>query len=176
MRLFIGIPVCPTPELGQACRALQRSHPGIRLVPPENWHVTLRFLGEMEEANLVIDAMRLAVEGVARFSLSIRGVGAFPEARCARVAWAGIDSERISRVEEKLRFATRELGSPPERRPFSPHLTLARLQPAENISDWVEKLRNRLFHRTVVEELVLYRSELGARGPVYIREAVGQLR
>ena len=168
MRLFIGIPIPLHPGLIRAGANLEGCHQGVKRVPPQNWHITLRFFGEMEDAGPAVSAMKQAVKGVARFSLTVRGVGAFPEARRARVVWAGVESETIQFLESRIGEKTAKLGSPPEQRRFKPHLTLARIQPGCDVTDWVEQYRQKRFFRIMVNEVVLYRSKPGSEGPVYL--------
>jgi 2'-5' RNA ligase len=126
-RLFVAIDV---PDIVRAKLAsLKTSIDGARWVPAEQIHLTLRFIGDAEAE--LERSIRGALRGVAAasFEIAVKGVGQFPKDRPARVLWVGVEPEAplvalASAVEEAL-HAT---GLTPEDRPFSPHITLARLK------------------------------------------------
>jgi RNA 2',3'-cyclic 3'-phosphodiesterase len=101
--------------------------PGVRWVSPESLHVTLKFIGEQPDANVsnLEGALRTVI--APSFQVTFRGSGFFPTEKSARVFWTGIEAgpalvELAARVEQALI----PLGIAPEKRAFSPHLTLAR--------------------------------------------------
>jgi 2'-5' RNA ligase len=143
-----------------------------RWVKPENWHVTMKFLGRTfpRLVDWVHDMAREAASAVRPFRVSLRGLGAFPSVGRARVLWAGMEDEGdgfralASALEEKL---GKEF--PPEKRPFSAHLTVARFDPPVRLKEHAEELAAteipaRPFK---VGQLVLYRSHLSPRGARY---------
>ena len=146
-------------------------------MPRENWHLTMRFLGSTDPSSVPWVRERLAqvAEASPPCDTRVRGLGGFPSQRRAHVLWAGIDDDQGRLVS--LATAIREtlgLGSAPEGRPFTPHVTVGR-------SD--EKLALRGFGETSLEsdrfrvgELVLMRSHLRRPAPVYERVAVLPLR
>jgi RNA 2',3'-cyclic 3'-phosphodiesterase len=138
MRLFTAV------ELPETVRAAVRSSyeaeiapqlPGPRAVRPvaaENLHVTVRFLGETPEAALTALCEALssaAAEVPSAESVRVRGFGAFPSARAPRVLWAGIDdpSRTIALLEGAVSRRIAPLGFAPEERPYTPHVTVARV-------------------------------------------------
>jgi RNA 2',3'-cyclic 3'-phosphodiesterase len=144
---------------------------------PEN-HLTLHFFEELPAVRLpdVIDSMRETAGAIGPFSLEIRGVGAFPNARRARVVWAGVGagSEEVRTVVDRLRSALGQRGFPAEERPFVPHLTLARVRTPRD-AEWAGRFlsapeyASREWVRAPVSEIVLKESELlptGARHTV----------
>jgi 2'-5' RNA ligase len=139
MRLFIGValPDSARKEAAAACERLKqrtrRAAPRaqIRWVEPANLHVTLWFLGETKEA--AADAVRSALDSgfaVAPFDLQLARFGAFPETGSPRVLWMDVARGREQLVSLYLAIRDRlaTLGFEPERRGFSPHLTLARVK------------------------------------------------
>ena len=97
MRLFIA---CPIPEeikqnIRKVLDTLKESNADIRWVKPENMHITLKFLGEVEEERVprIIERVPRALEGIGPFSTEARGVGIFPNTRNARVLWIGLENE-----------------------------------------------------------------------------------
>ncbi len=101
-------------------------------VRPENLHITLRFLGDVESEALSVlgNALEEAYIGVEAFSLRVAGVGAFPNARRARVVWAGVTGaegplESVHRISE---MGARGIGLAADEKAFSPHVTLGRIR------------------------------------------------
>lgn len=169
-RLFLGIPI---PE---DVRSVLRSHlagvelPG-RAVPPESWHLTLRFLGDTPPDRL--DRLReelRATEVGSRAAVRFGGLGAFPGASRASVLWMGVEegAEALCALAERLEGAARRAGFPAEGRPFHPHLTLSRIQPPRDVRRLIERVPP-LSERMPVDAVLLYLSHL-ARGPARYEE------
>lgn len=137
-----------------------------RGVAAENWHLTLRFLGEIEPvaARAVAREVAGAVLGPP-FAVSFGGLGAFPRPERARVLWLGVDEGEagLRRVAERLETAIRQAGLPAEPRPFSAHLTLSRLREPTDVRSLIRRAPP-FGRRMQVTEVVLYRSHLGS-GP-----------
>ena len=113
MRLFIAVPLAPSPAFSTATQSLRALAPGARIVPGGSWHLTLRFLGELDNPLAAIAAMHEALPGVGAIMAEVRGVGVFPEPRAARVAWAAVEAPGLGHVAERIRNATANLGEPP---------------------------------------------------------------
>jgi 2'-5' RNA ligase len=102
-----------------------RRIPGVRFMPPDSYHVTLKFLGEVRDLDRVQRAV--ATIRAERFELTFRDLGFFPNARSPRILWAGIHADnRLPALASALDDALATNGFPREERPFQPHLTLAR--------------------------------------------------
>ncbi|HYF91197.1 MAG TPA: RNA 2',3'-cyclic phosphodiesterase [Symbiobacteriaceae bacterium] len=155
----------------------------VKWVPAHQFHFTLKFLGEVEAAAAAraMAAVRRAAAGAAPFSAAMRGLGCFPGPVRPSVLWAGVAEgadglgQLAARVEQEL---ARE-GFPPERRPFKPHLTLGRVRegafvPRAAVEALAEAERQD-FGRFGVERLVLMKSELTPRGPIYTPYGVAAL-
>lgn len=148
----------------------------VRWVPVENIHLTLKFLGDVSESNLEVlkDVLRTVVANYDKFEISIGGMGAFPQARRPRVIWIGIESPpELASIQRNIESETARLGYARERRPFSPHLTLARVSRGAGARD-VRKVAEALNSFKVgflgvarVEAVRLYRSELQPGGAIY---------
>lgn len=199
MRLFLGLPLPQPWQDGLARLAADFSRPSpdqpgvARLVwtRPGNWHLTLRFLGETNEAgrDAVVEAAGAALAALpfVPFALRAAGSGAFPSTARPRVLFAGLaeGAEQCRALAVCLEEAARRAGFAPEARPFVPHLTVARVKdregakPASRRPDLSADLLTALLtalDRTVwpvarADEVVLWRSETGQDGPRYTRLA-----
>ena len=170
-RLFIGVPL--TDEARRAVeKALPKKLPG-KLVPPENWHFTLRFLGSTaaEEREKIVQRLQSATCG-APFTIRFTDLGAFPHAGRARVLWLGIDegSERMIQLAAIAEGAARSVGLAAQSKEFTPHLTLSRIDPPQSVKTLVASKLN-FGGRMRVESVVLYRSRLGG-GPARYEEVL----
>ncbi len=140
-----------------------------RVVPPENWHLTLRFLGWSDEVarERVTAGLDQADLGEG-FWATLRGLGAFPRPRRATVLWAGVThgAERLGELAATVEEVAQAAGYEPEDRPFVPHLTLSRIRPHQDVTALVESavVGPIRFH---VGEVVLYESKLGRGGARY---------
>jgi len=175
MRLFIAAPVEPSSAFSLATQSLRTTASGIRPVPADSWHITLRFPGEVDDLNLVAAAMHGALAGFAAIPAVVRGVGAFPQPCAARVAWAAVDAPGLACVAERIREATVSIGTPPETSVFVPHITLARFKHACDLTKWIEQHASTLFFQGDLNQVVLFSSKLTRQGPVYTRESVATL-
>lgn len=168
-RLFIGVPVTPDARVAIG-KALPRSLPG-KLVAADRWHFTLRFLGPTtrEARDEIVARLSDARLGPA-FQVRFGGLGAFPKPQQARVLWLGLTrgGERLSELAAISEAAARSAGFAPEGRGFTPHLTLSRLDPPQNISALLAQRHNYDVEMTA-RELILYRSQLGG-GPARYEE------
>lgn len=137
MRLFVAfdLPAEVRQALGELIAQLCPLCPKARWVRSQSMHLTLKFLGHVDDqAEAQLAAIRSALAAVhspAPVEMQFRGVGFFPDARRPRVVWCGIDSSpNIVPLAADISRALEPLGFPPEDRPFVPHLTLARLDAA----------------------------------------------
>ncbi len=133
MRLFIAVLISPElmHTLAKAQARLQRelNHPSLRWVAPENFHITLLFLGEQEETRLpaIHTALQTVSQQVEPFDWSVRGLGVFPNWNRPSVLWAGVQqgTPPLSQLARKLE---EELLESPSGKPFHPHITFARFK------------------------------------------------
>ena len=170
IRLFVAL------ELPEAVRTrlslLQGGVPGARWATDEQLHLTLRFIGEVDDnvAHDIDDA--LAGIRAPAFTLELAGVGEFG-GKNPRALWAGVrPNEALLHLQKKVETAIQRLGLPAEERKFSAHVTLARLKAAPR-----EKIVQFLTHYALfasgpfdVKQFVLFSSHLGSGGSVYHAE------
>lgn len=128
-RLFVAIDF--PPAIRDRLIGLCRGVPGARWVPPEQLHLTLRFIGEVDGPTFHDVAEALDEIHLPRFELRLKGVGHFPPGGEPRVLWAGVaPSDTLSRLRGAVERAVIEAGVAPDARRFTPHVTLARLKGA----------------------------------------------
>ena len=150
---------------------------GIAWTRPEGIHLTLKFLGDISEAQVepLAAMLRKAASQVERFTLEASGVGAFPNSRAPRVIWLGLhggerDMEALRRLQTELEEGAAELDFPKETRAFTPHLTLARLRdrrPAALLEKILAESGERVVGKCVAATVSLIKSELRPSGAVY---------
>lgn len=165
-RIFAAVPLSPEARLDLAHQVKGMNVPG-RLVPAENWHLTLRFLGLVDETSY-----ERFVHGLSRqelpmaFGVSLSGLGGFPSARKASVVWVGVQSgaEHLATLNEMTEEAAQEAGLEAEERPYWPHLTLSRVRPPENVTH-LRGEKVKLGY--LADRVVVYQSHLGRGGTRY---------
>ena len=172
-RLFVGIPF--PAELRDGLEAYLLSTFGERMpgraVVPANWHLTLRFLGDTDE-----DRHRALVDGLRRipprpaFAVSLAGLGAFPRPARATVLWIGVGdgNAELRSLAAKVEAAAVRAGFAAEEKPYSPHLTLSRLNPPADLRRAIDAAPS-FGGRMTVDGFVLFRSHLGGGPPRYER-------
>jgi RNA 2',3'-cyclic 3'-phosphodiesterase len=176
-RLFIAIdfPDEVKDDLANICFGVQ----GAKWVPKENMHLTIRFIGDVDEAGYHALRDGLSDVNASRFSLSLKGVGHFPPRNQPRVLWAGIEkNEQLMELRDFVETSLREAGIAPEERKFAAHVTLARLGPNTPLGAVTAFLStNGLFRARPlpVEEFHLYSSVLSESGATHSKEATFKL-
>lgn len=133
MRLFLALnpPADLRQRLWEAAAPLREAAPEVAWIPAERLHVTVRFLGQVDDgaAPRIADAVRPAVADFAPVAVTVDRFGAFPTWKRARVVWAGVSwMPALELLHDAVERACTSLGFEVEGRPFRPHLTLARLR------------------------------------------------
>lgn len=169
MRLFIAIEL---PDgFKKALGRLRADVPGARWVPSEQLHLTLAFLGEVEERTAGELSERLALIQVPPFQLRFSEPGCFPNRHRPRVLWAGLEpNPRLTHLAGRVHEAVLACGIPQEERPFSPHITLARLKfPAvREVGAFLTMPQKMKLPPFPVREITLFQSLLTPHGSVHI--------
>ena len=176
MRAFIAV-VLPE-RVRRSLHALQErlaEHPAdVTWVDPEHLHATLKFLGDID------DAQRTDLEGLLGrcageeppFQARLGGLGGFPSIAAPRVIWVGFEEGRepLTRLAQRLEAGCARLGLREEERPFSAHLTLGRVRSPKGLGPLARALQTLEWPAPApwtVERVTLYQSVLGGRGPRY---------
>ncbi len=171
MRVFTAIPI-PEDEQSRIVAqtaALRGGYPNLRWVRQDALHITLNFLGEVDETRIpeVLEAMQLLKEGFRPYMLSFRGLGTFPKRGPARVVYLSVEegSDPSIRLQRELAEYLRHIAGK-ERKRFTPHLTLARVK---NDVDYPDPRREGtdITAGFTVDRIVLYRSHLHPDGARY---------
>jgi 2'-5' RNA ligase len=170
-RLFLAIGL--DDETKHVIGAHLREHlpagvPG-KLAPPDNWHLTLRFLGWTtgDQGDRILHDVARTVDG-GPFTVRFAALGAFPKPRRATVLWLGIDQgdHELALVAGICEEAARDAGFAPEERPYHAHLTLSRLRPAADVTELIDRVPPCPM-KMKVTAVQLYESHLGRGGARY---------
>lgn len=166
--------------LSELRKELQKDeHRFVKWVDPGGIHLTLKFLGNIPVGQVteITGAMEAAARGIPPFRLEISGLGAFPGLRQVRVLWVGIGGEvdRLKELQQGIDAELAALGFAREERPYSPHLTLARVRqgtsPSErrSLGELVSSAVFEDMYEARVETISLMRSQLTPTGAIYSR-------
>ena len=168
-------------RLAEAQAMLANSGADLKRVKPENIHMTVRFLGDIQPP--MVDAIHEEMKQISftPFTVELIGFGAFPKPNYPRVVWAGIrkGASELKDVFEQLEPRLRGLGFKPDTKGFSPHLTIARVRTGRNkagLAETIHELEDYEFGTVKAECLRLKKSDLTPRGPIYsnLREVCGK--
>jgi 2'-5' RNA ligase len=189
IRVFVALKT--PPQWDDALEELQKelklkvASDAIRWTSPLQFHLTLRFLGfipssDVERLITIIDSVTSTLHS---FELRYDGPGCFPRVKSPRVIWAGLktESSQLDELYQRLINATKEIGEPPEDRPFKPHLTLARVKNLEkkSIPLLEQALGSSDFRNPgawVVDQVALMQSRLSPKGATYETIHVSKLK
>jgi 2'-5' RNA ligase len=158
----------------------------VKWVDPGGVHLTLKFLGGVDAAKIdpITAAMKEAARGITPFSLKIEGLGAFPNLGRVQVVWVGVSGEvdKLADLQRRIESNLAGLGFAPEKRRFTPHLTLARVRdqasPAERegLGQLISGTKFEAATAFPVAELSLMRSQLTREGAIYSRLSAAALK
>ena len=170
MRCFIGVPLSDDVrrELIRIQGELKKSTTKMKLVEPENLHITLRFLGDIGDSEVSKITEKLKEISVGKFAVTFSHLGAFPSKNYMRVIWVGVSQGR-----EELTELHRQVGG--KEKKFEPHVTLARVKtkPDKMLVDLLGKTLNLPMN---VDKVQLVESKLTPKGPIYSKVFEIELR
>ena len=178
LRAFIAmdLPENVRSSLGEAQEVLKSQSFRVKWVRPQNIHLTLKFLGNTDGADIdkIVAAMALATKDCAVVSLAVKGIGVFPDIRRPRVIWAGLSGqlEILQDIQRTLDGHLADLGFPKETRGFKAHLTLGRVKgkiTGDRLKAAIVKLKGFESTSFDVDRIILFKSELRPSGAVYTK-------
>jgi 2'-5' RNA ligase len=159
-------------RLSEVQKMLINTGADLKLVEPKNIHVTMRFLGDISPSS--VDSIYEEMKKVAfkPFDIELKGLGAFPTLKYARVVWVGIQkgAHELESVFDQLEPCLQTLGFRPDPKGFSPHLTIARVKSGRNKAELVKCIEEMVDYECGMiraEYLRLKKSVLTLKGPIY---------
>jgi 2'-5' RNA ligase len=175
MRTFIAvdIPQEVKQKIDAVSASLKKYGGRVSWVRAANLHLTMKFLGEIDDGLLpgLKRALEERLSGSSRFQFTLKNLGAFPNFRRPRVIWIGIDSgvRELTDLAVRVDEATGSLGFEKETRPFSAHLTIARVKDPGTVTDLVSEVEKTGFESGPIdaEEVIIMKSQLTPRGSIY---------
>lgn len=173
LRVFVGVPVSAAVAGRISAVRAEFGSGAVRWVPAENYHLTLKFLGDVEEPRIasIRGALREALGGTLSFRVTARGLGVFPDPRRPRVLWVGLAAPELTRVAGHVEHGLEALGFEKAMAPFRPHVTIGRWRRAEpggvSVREELLRWRDHDFGEFVIDAVTLVRSTLRPAGAVY---------
>ena len=179
LRLFIAVELSQEvrEQLGRLIGELKKHGcKSTRWVNPENLHLTLKFLGDTSPATLPVlkQTIQAACKAIPAFQATARGTGMFPSTQQPRILWAGLESgTALGNLVSALDSGLVKLDYKKENRPFSPHLTLARIACPENTPAFemtlktLSAVKEKEFGSIIVRRITLFQSTLAPGGSIY---------
>jgi RNA 2',3'-cyclic 3'-phosphodiesterase len=194
IRAFIAIeiPDDVRAAIADAQARLKRARLGVKVswTKPENWHLTLQFLGYVEEATIgrISQSLAALAEQHTAFDIPVRGAGAFPNEKSPRVLWVGCEDCAVvgarhvvplRELAHAVQEAMKQFGFEPEHREFSAHLTLGRIkfpQPDVALTKALDSIKDEVFGVMRVEAIHLFQSQLHPAGSIYSKLSSHELK
>jgi 2'-5' RNA ligase len=159
-------------RLSEVQTTLVNTGANLKLVKPQNIHITMRFLGNISPS--MVNSIHEEMERIsfASFDVEIKGLGVFPKLKYARVIWAGIrkGADELTNIFNQLEPLLRKLGFKPDSKGFSPHLTIARVKTGKNKTELVQCIQGLADYKFGIVRadcLKLKKSVLTPKGPIY---------
>lgn len=166
IRVFISIEIPDKSSLDEPLAYL-RSVRGVRTSPPEQIHITLRFIGDVDESkvDVIEDCVRRAVDGHGPFGITVSDAGAFPKRERPSVVWIGASPQQeLSDIAGAIGRNLRAAGIDFNSKPFKSHITVGRCRDPVDLSGFFDAFSDREFARFQCSEILVMRSVLGPKG------------
>lgn len=173
MRAFISVDIGALPGIVNVLDDLKNTDADLKLVEPENVHLTLKFFGEIDEKMVdeIAGVMEESVREVSPFRIKLMGAGVFPSMDYMRVLWVGLkDAEKLGVIAEQLENGLTAFGFKKEKRRFSPHVTIGRVKSTRNkgvLQNFLNENTKKDFGELDVKSIRLKKSVLTSKGPEY---------
>ncbi len=171
--IAVDIPEAVRENLDGLLGKLKTNQADVKWVKSKSIHITLKFLGDVEEMQLpqIKEIMGNVAKNIQPFTVSIEGTGAFPNDRRPRVLWVGVrkGSETLIRLAADIDSQLAAIGFEREKQSYSPHLTLGRVRSPKKIDSVIDMMHSMTFHagEFLNENILLMKSDLRPDGAVY---------
>lgn len=156
------------------CRKLKatadKSEMQVKWVPTQNLHLTLKFLGEIDTGQIATAAEKLREisHDFSPFELKLRGLGAFPDEREARVIWVGVQNKiRLGELWQKIESIFTPIGFSAAEQDFNPHITIGRLRNKQSVNRLISPFLRKDYGTILINKITLFESHLQGHYPVY---------
>ena len=172
-RGFIAIEVPVTDQIIRFQENIEKTSAQVKLVEPENIHITLKFLGDtpINQIEEIESIIKNAIASTKKHTIKLEGTGVFPNEHYIKVIWIGIkDTDSIAQIAHSINTQCSTIGFKKDKRGFSAHLTIGRMKSAkgkEQIIDILKTYKDTLFAELIVNEIHLKKSTLTPKGPIY---------
>jgi 2'-5' RNA ligase len=176
MRTFISVelPDEVKKNIVELINEIKDAGPGVKWVKAENMHITLKFLGWVEDKKLddLIEFIAKAAAGSGSFKAKFEGLGAFPEGKSPRIVWVGTveGGDKLCSLAKGIEETLSEAGFRSEEREFKPHITIGRVKERKGVDKLKEKIKSikdAKFGEAVVDRVHIMKSTLTPKGPIY---------
>ena len=173
IRAFIAVDIPFSEKIIMIINELKKIQLNAKIVEKENLHLTLKFLGDTDE-NLIDKIGEIisdAIIDISSFEITLKNMGVFPNQKYIKVVWIGVENaELLKKIAGTIDTKLMDLGFKKERRPFSVHLTIARLKSSKNkekLLDLLNKYQVTELQKIKVDKILLKKSVLTSKGPIY---------
>lgn len=166
IRVFVSIAI-PDADCLSGPLSYLRGIDGVRTSPPEQIHITLRFIGDVDESRVdtISDCVRRAVDGVKPFIIRVSGAGAFPRPERPSVVWVGASPQReLGDIAGRLGRNLRDSGIDFDSKPFKSHITVGRCRGPADLSGFFKEFSDTTFAEFECREVLVMKSVLGPKG------------
>jgi RNA 2',3'-cyclic 3'-phosphodiesterase len=176
IRSFIAIPLNAEVifRIEKTQKELKTLPADVKWVNTKSIHLTLKFLGNIEEGSIETIAQEIqnGIKGFKPWLTAVKNMGAFPSLKSPRVVWIGLEDQsgQLVKLQNHIDKEMSRLGFEEEKRTFAPHLTLGRVRSPRGKDELVKYLldeRERVFGEIKVDRVILFKSELKPTGAVY---------
>ena len=176
LRTFIAVEIDPShkQKLTHLISALKSSNSDVKWVNETQIHLTLKFLGNIEESKVheISDTLKSIANNAKEFTITLSNIGTFPNAKRPRVIWVGIDKGKteLKLLASQIETELEKLGFPKENRDFKSHLTLGRVRSPKNLQNLTKLLSEVSFQSESgikINKLILFQSTLTPKGAIY---------
>jgi len=176
MRSFIAIEILEDikDKITEIQQKLKATNADVKWTEPNNIHLTLKFLGEIDDEKLgkIINLLPSVARGCKPFKIEIGGVGKFPPRGIPRIIWVGCKGglSAIGSLSKSIDECVSDIGIAKEKREFAAHVTIGRVRTSRNatfLNETIEILSGASFGSQIVKKIVLFKSQLGGTAPVY---------